>query len=184
MRQYVILLVVLLFAGCSQQETASQDSTEALPETQVSPASAVPLEESSQILPEQQAQETPTITPPPELQTPSPKPPAPGPSSLGTRTMKTGIFDGKHVSGRVSLFKKTDGSRVVSIESFYVEPAANLHIYLAEDNPAEGIDLGRLVSKQGAQQYNVPSDLNAARIKQIVIYNPEKELVWGSAVLT
>ncbi|MBI4016647.1 MAG: hypothetical protein HY363_03055 [Candidatus Aenigmarchaeota archaeon] len=109
---------------------------------------------------------------------------SPGPSSLGTRTMKTGVFDGGHVSGRVILFKKSDGARVVSIEGFRVEPAANLHVYLVENVASEGIDLGRVVSKQGAQQYNVPSSLSTTKINQLMVYNPEKDLVWGSASLS
>ncbi|MBI4148201.1 hypothetical protein HY490_02830 [Candidatus Woesearchaeota archaeon] len=108
----------------------------------------------------------------------------PAPSALGTRTMKAGTFEGKHVSGSARLIKKTDGTRVLSLDGLYVEPAANLHVYLVENEPKNGIDLGTLVSKKGSYQYAVPSDLNSALITQAVIYNPDKDLVWGSATLT
>ncbi len=175
--------MLVFLVACAAQKTTEETVPAPAPivEENVPPtepeAPAVPAEPQQKPSSEIQTQDS-------EPQAPNFKPPAPGPSSLGTRILKAGIFDGKKVSGRVSLIKKTDGSRVIALESFYAEPAANLHVFLVENVAADGIDIERLVSKQGAQQYNVPSDLNAARINQVAIYNPEKDIVWGAAVLS
>ncbi len=191
MRARTVCLVFLLLIACASKEAInSPDSTETFPvsEPQTPGIFSTPVEEpvsvpSSELPPSlKSSSATPQTLPKPEII--AEKPVAPGPSSLGTRIMKTGVFDDKKVSGRVTLFKKTDGTRIVSIDGFYVEPAANLHIFLVENVPADGVDLGRLVSKQGAQQYNIPSDLPTTKINSIAIYNPEKDLVWGSAELS
>lgn len=182
MRPQIVCLVFLLLVACASEvvENVPNITDIALvPEPQVPniTATSVIIESSPTPVPS-----PPEVQAKPEIIVESPV--APGPSSLGTRVMKTGVFDGKKVSGSVTLFKKSDGLRVVSIDGFHVEPAANLHVYLVEDVPADGVDLGRLVSKQGSQQYNVPSDIPTTKINSVAIYNPEKDVVWGFAALS
>ena len=177
-----IWLVFMVMVACSREIPPVEQpfETPQLPEPVTPPQPPAPTPE-----PITPPVESVIIEPAPVVPAQSAKPEiGPSPSALGTRIMKAGTFEGKHVSGSARLIKKTDGTRVLSLDGLYVEPAANLHIYLVESEPKDGIDLGTLVSKKGSYQYTVPSDLNSALITRAVIYNPDKDLVWGSARLT
>ena len=108
----------------------------------------------------------------------------PGPSAIGTKLLKSGVFDSGKAFGSAELFLKSDGSRLLSLVGFVVEPVADLHIFLVENDAANGVDLGAVVSKKGSFQYVIPSAFDTSRIKQVVLFIPNKNKVWSSAILS
>ncbi len=108
---------------------------------------------------------------------------SPGPSSSGTTLLKSGSFRWK-AAGEVFIYQMTDGRRMLALQGFSMEPAANIHLILVDDNPLKGIDIGQLISKKGAYQYIIPSAVDLAHVNEVMLYIPHKKIVWATAVLS
>ena len=107
---------------------------------------------------------------------------SPGPSSSGTSLLKSGSFRWK-ATGEVFIYHMTDGRRMLALQGFSMEPAANIHLLLVNEDPTKGIDLGQLVSKKGAYQYIIPSAVDLSDVNEVMLYIPHKKLVWATAIL-
>lgn len=104
-------------------------------------------------------------------------------SPIDPVVLKQGGFVG-NVSGVAKLVRMSDGTRLLFVEDFLMVPAAKMRFYLVESVPSRGVDVGAPVAKKGSFQYQVISSLSTGNIREVVLYNPEKDLVWGRAVLS
>ncbi len=84
-----------------------------------------------------------------------------------------------HGTGIATVYRLSDGSRVLRFEDFEVLNGPDLHVYLAVQDPVpntvglelEGaIDLGSLKGNLGNQNYLLPSDLPLESFKSVVIW--------------
>ena len=79
--------------------------------------------------------------------------------------VRTGMFEGidHRASGTVSLYRRADGTFVVGLERFDIQPGPDYDVYVVpgEDRDARdgGTRLDDLRGNQGTQYYDVPADL-------------------------
>lgn len=86
------------------------------------------------------------------------------------------VHEGK---GKAEFFKLSDGTTILRLEDFQVLNGPELHVYLvptADVQPNIGqdipgsVDLGKLKGNQGAQNYNLPSNINIEQFRSVVIW--------------
>lgn len=104
-------------------------------------------------------------------------------SPIDPVVLKRGVFVG-NVSGVAKLVRRSDGTRLLFVEDFLMVPAAKMRFYIVSSVPSKGIDVGAPVAKKGSFQYPVVSSLQTSDVKEVVLYNAERDLVWGRAVLS
>ena len=81
--------------------------------------------------------------------------------------------------GRATVYELGDGSRVLRFEDFEVLNGPELHVWLVPVDPvpdtvgveiASYLDLGPLKGNIGAQNYDLPPDLDLNHFKSVVIW--------------
>lgn len=81
--------------------------------------------------------------------------------------------------GTATLYQLADGSRLLRFENFEVLNGPDLHVYLAPQDPIPNtvgleldgsLDLGKLKGNLGAQNYEIPADLDLSLYKSVVIW--------------
>jgi len=92
-----------------------------------------------------------------------------------TETSKTGKFTGvgsKTGSGSVTLTKKTNGSYIVKLgDDFEVQKGPDLFVSFSNNgNYVEGTAFAELKSLTGAQEYQVPNNVNPEEYSQVMIW--------------
>jgi hypothetical protein len=117
-----------------------------------------------------------------------------------TQDASTPIYTGRFVgeahktSGRATIFKQADGSRLLRLTDFSTSNGPQLHVLLVDGkNPAsakdfsltaiKNIDLGDLKGNQGDQSYQFPGDVNLQEFDAVTIYCERFHANFGSAVL-
>jgi len=115
------------------------------------------------------------ISPPLEIEEPSPD----DVESLQI-LLQGSFYDlAHHGSGRATIYRLADGSRVLRFEDFEVLNGPDLHVYLAtQDRVANtvgvelsgAIDLGKLKGNLGDQNYPLPADLDLEAFQSVVIW--------------
>jgi Electron transfer DM13 len=104
-----------------------------------------------------------------------------------------GWIDAIHrAEGGASVYRLSDGRRVVRLENFKSTNGPNLYVYLSGDpsprNSAQlhesgDFEVGRLKGNIGNQNYELPASVDLSKFKSVVIYCKQFHVVFGSAEL-
>ena len=95
-------------------------------------------------------------------------------------------------SGQATIYRGPDGSFVLRLENLAVTNGPALHVYLSQTadpgNPREVkkpgfVDLGDLKGNRGNQNYPIPSDVDVALYKSVVIYCQPFNVIFSVATL-
>ena len=117
-----------------------------------------------------------------------------------TQDAATPIFTGRFVgevhktSGRATIFKQADGTRLLRLTDFSTSNGPQLHVLLVDgQNPdaskdfsltaVKNIDLGDLKGNQGDQSYQFPDDVDLQKFNTVTIYCERFHANFGSATL-
>ena len=131
-----------------------------------------------------------------------PGPPQPGasaserggrPAGSRPRTLAAGSFRSfEHdTTGRASLVRVADGSRVLRLEELRTSNGPVLRVYLSA-TPAtdpsgsfdrDFVELGRLKGNIGSQNYRVPASVRAERFRSAVVWCKRFSVAFGAAPL-
>ena len=85
----------------------------------------------------------------------------------------------KRGKGTASVYKKTDGTRVLRLTNFSTTSGPDLFVYIYKTNDAknskslknvEYVSLGRLKSRRGTQEYRIPADVDLNSFRAISIW--------------
>ncbi|MBN1310418.1 MAG: DM13 domain-containing protein [Anaerolineae bacterium] len=103
------------------------------------------------------------------------------------------VIDSMHrADGTASIYQIGDVKRALRLDPFTVTSGPDLHVILSQDSEprtsAEAllpthVDLGPLKGLSGAQNYDIPDDVNLKTFKSVVIYSKSLILVFSSATL-
>jgi len=111
--------------------------------------------------------------------------------------LATGHFGGwidaiHRAEGGASIYRLSNGVRVVRLENFKSTNGPNLYVYLSGDpsprNSAQlhengAFEVGRLKGNIGNQNYELPASVDLSKFKSVVIYCRQFHVVFGSAEL-
>ena len=100
----------------------------------------------------------------------------------------------RQASGDVTIYQESDESKVVRFENFAIVGGPDLRVVLSQNsapntielmkaNDSE-IDLGPLRGTTGNQNYDVPAELDLTQYNSVVIYSEALNVVYSYAVLT
>ena len=114
----------------------------------------------------------------------------------GTLTpLYTGRFfsESQKASGRATIFKQQDGSRILKLSDFSTSAQSGLHVLLLAGDAAPGgslpvgraksIDLGTLSVGSQAQAFPIPDTADLATLDTVALYQEQSHLNLGSAHL-
>jgi Electron transfer DM13 len=108
-----------------------------------------------------------------------------------------GLFGGAidvihHANGTASVYRLSDGSRLLRLENFKSTNGPNLYVYLsgnasprnsAQLSEAGDFEVSPLKGNIGNQNYPLPAGLDLSKFKSVVIYCKHFHVVFGSAPL-
>ena len=110
--------------------------------------------------------------------------------------ISTGRFVGEaHTTrGRVTIFKKADGTRLLRLTDFSTSNGPQLHVLLVDgQNPeaskdfsltaVKNVDLGDLKGNQGDQSYQIAGDVDLHKFNAVTIYCERFHANFGYATL-
>jgi hypothetical protein len=117
-----------------------------------------------------------------------------------TQGALTPIFTGRFVgeahktSGRATIYKQADGTRLLRLTDFTTSNGPQLHVLLVDGaNPdaskdfsltaVKNVDVGGLKGNQGDQSYQVPADADLQKFNTVTIYCERFHANCGSAAL-
>jgi hypothetical protein len=120
------------------------------------------------------------------------------PSMSGPVAVATGAFRRldpiRWAEGDVTIYEQADGTRVLRFENFSAVNGPDLQVILSvSDAPASPADLrlndtditlGDLQGTLGAQNYDIPRDLDLSRYGSIVLYSRSLDMLYSIAPLT
>lgn len=87
------------------------------------------------------------------------------------------------VSGKARIYLQDNGS-ILTLENFNSSNGPDLHVYISkEEQPVNYIDLGRLQSVTGNQQYPLTGTINFSEYKFALIHCQRYNHLFGSAEL-
>lgn len=111
---------------------------------------------------------------------------AAGPSAIGPATVRTGVFTSvaKTTTGSVEIIRSWENKIKLSFIGFRTEPGPGLYVYLIDQGITGGLEVAKLVSREGGQQYDLPIDVDLAKYKKVVIYSKSESKIYGQAVLS
>ncbi len=103
------------------------------------------------------------------------------------------VIDTMHrAEGTASIYQIGDTKRALRLDPFTVTSGPDLHVLLSQHpeprTSAEAllpvhVDLGPLEGLSGAQNYDIPDDVNVNSFKSVVIYSISLNLVFSTATL-
>ena len=121
---------------------------------------------------------------------------APAQAQGASTPISTGRFVGEahKTSGRVTIFKQADGTRLLRLTDFSTSNGPQLHVLLVDgQNPeaskdfsltaVKNVDLGDLKGNQGDQSYELPGDVDLQKFNRVTIYCERFHANFGSATL-
>ncbi len=97
-----------------------------------------------------------------------------------------------HAEGTASIYQIGDTRRVLRLDPFTVTSGPDLHVLLSRHNSprtsAEAllptyIDLGLLKNITGAQNYEIPNEIDLGKYKSVVIYSVSFNFIYSTATL-
>ncbi len=107
----------------------------------------------------------------------APSSPSDSPVLLAQGDFYNVVHEGK---GKAEIFRLPTGKMILRLDDFQVLNGPELHVYLVPtlkveptigtDAPAGSADLGKLKGNQGSQNYDIPSSVDLARIRSVVIW--------------
>jgi len=122
--------------------------------------------------------------------------PAPFVSSSDPQPLYIGRLTGKAhpTSGRVSIYKASDGKRDLRFTDFTTSNGPDVHVLLARSSDEKlsqglvngelnSVELGRLKANQGDQNYALPVSADLSKYDAVVIYCERFHVVFGVAKL-
>ena len=105
----------------------------------------------------------------------------------------TGTLEGKvhQTSGRVTIYKRPDGTEYLRLTNFSTSNGPDVHVILTKDARATGengvdqdhVELGALKGNQGDQNYDLPGSADLTQYTAAVIYCERFHAVFGAAEL-
>ncbi|KPL85396.1 DM13 domain-containing protein [Herpetosiphon geysericola] len=105
--------------------------------------------------------------------------------------LSSGAFRGiDHESrGMAKLYKQPDGSIILRLNDFYVEPGPDMYIFVAKaadihqpsDLQAGYLELSKLKGSEGNQNYNLPNDFDPALYNNVVIWCEKYQVLMAVA---
>ena len=127
-----------------------------------------------------------------QMDTPVAEPPLAG-MNEGSR-LADGTFYGvdQAGSGRVTLYRLPDGGRALRLDPFQVTNNSDLFVWLSEaDAPKTSkealesphVEIARLTATAGAQNYVIPADVAAGRVRSVVIWCEPVRTAYAAASL-
>jgi Electron transfer DM13 len=121
---------------------------------------------------------------------------APGQTQGESTPIYTGRFVGEahETSGRATVFKQADGTRLLRLTDFSTSNGPQLHVLLVDgQNPeaskdfsltaVKNVDLGNLKGNQGDQSYQFAGDVDLQKFNTVTIYCERFHANFGSASL-
>ena len=124
----------------------------------------------------------------------------PGPAGAQSNqpvTLATGQFAGADSAhsggGKVLLIRLPDGKRFLRFEEFRVTNGPDLYVYLsghrvprtsAQLHEGAAFEVGVLKGNIGAQNYELPADLDLSKFKSVAIYCKRFSVMFASAEFT
>ena len=115
------------------------------------------------------------------------------PSAVPTEPvmLSSGAFRGiDHESrGMAMLFKQPDGSMMLRLNDFYVEPGPDMYVFVAKaadihqpsDLQAGYLELSKLKGSEGNQNYPLPDDFDPALYNNVVIWCEKYQVLMAVA---
>jgi ABC-type Fe3+-hydroxamate transport system substrate-binding protein len=205
------LAALLLLSACGG--TPAQPAAEAEADATPTTRSATDTPEPEPTAPEATATPQPateeeetaatTAAPTPDAATSEPptatsEPPTATPTPAGPVALSSGSFtfvDNLHsATGTATIVEQPDGTRIVRLEeNFSVTFGPDLFVWLsghpqprssAETQDQGYINLGGLQSRDGAQEYTIPADVDLSNYQSVVIWCRAFSQVMSSAELT
>lgn len=121
----------------------------------------------------------------------------PAPAALAQLTpLYTGTFRSAagQTSGRATIYRQTNGSRVLTLSNFLTSHDVGLDVILFDGSSQDTgqdftpsdtnhRDIGDINAKQGEQTYPLPADIDLNRFNTVAIYSAELRSVVGTAKL-
>ena len=87
------------------------------------------------------------------------------------------------VAGSAKIYFQNN-QYILTLENFYSSNGPDLHVYISKEvQPVNYIDLGRLQSVSGNQQYSLTGNINFAEYKYALIHCRQYNHLFGSAEL-
>ena len=87
------------------------------------------------------------------------------------------------VSGTARIYLK-NGQHILSLENFNSSNGPDLHVYISKEVlPVNYVDLGKLQSVSGNQQYTLTTNINFSEYKYALIHCQRYNHLFGSAEL-
>ena len=91
--------------------------------------------------------------------------------------------------GMAKLYKQPDGSMILRLNDFYVEPGPDMYIFVAKaadihqpsDLQAGYLELSKLKGSEGNQNYPLPDDFDPALYNNVVIWCEEYQVLMAVA---
>ena len=78
-----------------------------------------------------------------------------------------------------------DESSILNLEDFKTTNGPDLYVYLATDDRAtEFVDLGKLKTSNGNQDYEIPENVDLSKYDKILIWCKAFSVLFGSAELS
>ncbi len=109
------------------------------------------------------------------------------------KTLFTGKFQGKahKTEGRATISQEADGKLVLRLTSFKTSNGPDVHVILAATKDAsddvkgntEKVDLGKLKSNEGDQNYEIPAGTDLTKFRTVSIYCKRFHVNFGAAAL-
>ena len=88
------------------------------------------------------------------------------------------------VTGSARIYLKNNNQYILALENFNSSNGPDLHVYLSKEVlPVNYIDLGRLQSVSGNQQYPLTGSINLSEYKYALIHCQQYNHLFGSAEL-
>ena len=88
------------------------------------------------------------------------------------------------VSGTAKIYLKDSNQYILALENFNSSNGPDLHVYISKEvQPVNYIDLGRLQSVGGNQQYPLTNNLNFSEYRYALIHCQQYNHLFGSAEL-
>ena len=111
------------------------------------------------------------------------------PTAYADNTQLSGTFvDGDwfhKTQGFVKIITLEDESSILSLEDFKTTNGPDLYVYLATDDRAtEFVDLGKLKTSNGNQDYEIPENVDLSKYDKILIWCKAFSVLFGSAELS
>ena len=88
------------------------------------------------------------------------------------------------VIGSAKIYLQNNNQYILALENFNSSNGPDLHVYISKEvQPVNYIDLGRLQSVSGNQQYPIAGNINFSEYKYALIHCRQYNHLFGSAEL-